>query len=179
MPEPLQYSQPLFLEERLVAAWLGRTGTVIGVILTLLLIGAVVFTWTVWRHAPGWSRGLMLFQILLFVAILILYRQSTATTILEPSHLQLRLSVAGITFWKRTISLSQVRSVEPINNFDFRSVLQIAPGEVRFMTGKTNVRLKLDRSNILVGSSQPDQLLDRLHAALGKPQDAVSATQSA
>src|SRR5690242_9562568 len=141
MPEPLQYSQPFFLEERSVAKWLGRTGILIGAILTLLLIAAVIFTCTVWRHAPGWSRGLMLFQILLFVAFLILYRQSTATTVLEPSHLQLRLSFAGMTFWKRTVSLSDVRSVELVNNYDFRSVLQIAPGELRFMTGKTNVRL--------------------------------------
>src|SRR4051812_39787183 len=156
MPEPLQYSQPLFLEERRVAAWLGWTATLIAAILTLFLIATIVFTWTIWRHAPGWSRGLLLFQILLFVALLIFYRQSAAITILEPSHLQLRLSLAGITFWKRTIHLRDVRSVESANSYDFRSLLQFVGGELRFMTGKTNVRLRLNRTSILVGSFQPD-----------------------
>src|SRR5689334_11507953 len=112
MSQPLQYSQPLFLEERPVGQWLGRTATVLGVILLVLLIGAVVFACVVWRRAPNWSRGLMLFEILLFVAILLLGRQSTAVTVLEPDHLQLRLSFAGVTFWKRTINLKDVKSVE-------------------------------------------------------------------
>ena len=179
MSQPLQYSQPLFFEERPVAAWLGWMATLIAIILTLFLFATIAFTWTIWHHAPGWSRGLLLFQVLLFVHLLIFYRQSRAITILEPSHLQLRLSLAGITFWKRTIHLRDVRSVESANSYDFRSLLQIAGGELRFMTGKTNVRLRLERTNIVVGSFQPAELLDRLQEAIGKPHDSASVTQSA
>jgi hypothetical protein len=180
MSQRLQYAQPLFIEERLVATWMGRQATIlIGGVLVLLLIGNIVFACVVWRNAPGWSRGLMLFEILLFAAMLVFYRQSSATTVLEPSHLQLRLSFAGITFWKRTIGLRDVRSVEPVNSFDFRSVLQLAGRELRFMTGKTNVRLKLDRANIIVGSAQPEELFERLRQAIATPGDSASVTQSA
>jgi len=166
MPEPLQYSQPLFLEERPVAAWLGRFGTIIAGCLILLIAAAVVFIAVLWQRAPKWSRGLMLFEVLLLATIFIALRQSRAVTVVETSQLQLRLSIAGITFWKRTIALCNVQSVERLDSYDFHSVLQFTGGQVRFMTGKTNVRLKMRGANMVVGSAQPDELLGCLKKAI-------------
>ncbi|HEX3358624.1 MAG TPA: hypothetical protein VHS31_16735 [Tepidisphaeraceae bacterium] len=169
IPLSLNYVQPLFLEDRLVKNWWPRALTFLAVSLFLLAAFEGSLAFVFWYRIPQFARIAWLVAVLIFVSLPIFLSRLRAITVLEPAELQIRLLFASFILWRRTIRLIDVRGIEEVKNYNYRSVLKIHLDMTEFMTGAMNVRVKLDGRAYVIGSANPDELYEQLRKAVEKP----------
>jgi hypothetical protein len=167
-PPPLNYVQPLFIEERPLRTWWPRFVKIFMVFMLFLVAMESTVAIRFWFRIPIYMRGFLLGAILILALMPLFFSYARAITVLEPAELQLRLSIGGFTLWRHTIHLAQVRSVENAPNYNPRTALRFELNQTQFMTGKTIVRVRLDKYSYVIGSANPTELYEQLQNALAK-----------
>ena len=170
-PTPLAYAQPLFLEEQPARAVLGRAGWVAYVAVGAVAAVTLFVCLLLYRAAPRVAAApLLLLVPVVPVAVNLPVWASfhaTAVTVVEPSAVQVRLTYAGFTLFRRTVRLSDVRGAEITTTWGERKVLQFFPGTVQFMTRGRSVRLRTGKfDEFVIGSERPDELLAAVNRAM-------------
>jgi hypothetical protein len=175
-PHTLTYVQPLFLEQQRARDVYPRLSIFI-IASALLPIVVLLIVWLVGHRRivltllPG-----MFIAALAIGAVAAMMRFATATTVVETTTIQLRLSLFGQRIWSRTIPMHVVRRVDLFNTSGQLSVLKHGLGEVFFMTRKTSVRVHLPEFNyVLIGSMTPERLRDAIESAIATVTEGAEA----
>jgi len=169
----LSYAQPLFLEEQRASEVLGGFVHTMWTIAGVQVLACTIAVIVLGHRIPNSLIGMILGAAVLVVCVILLLTSFLGVTVVEPAEVQIRLSVRGVTVWKRTIGMSEILSAESTRFGDSKMVLQLLQGDVNFMTNKQCVRLRL-RSfrNIVIGSQRPQELLDAVRGAIGATEPA-------
>lgn len=166
-PHTLTYVQPLFLEQQRAREVYPRASIVVTICALTPIVAMAIVTFVagqriLWALLPG-----MVIVTFVVATMAILMRFANATTVVETTLVQLRLSIGSWRVWHRNISVDQIRRVDLTNTTGQLSVLKNGVGEQFFMTRKTSVRLHLPEYNyVLIGTNTPEELRDAIRSAI-------------
>ena len=166
----LSYAQPLFLEEQRASDVLQDFSFVMWSIAVAMLFVVLVVIVVLRHRIPAPLVGVLMGACVLVVGVILLINRINGITVIEPGDLQIRLSLLGMTVWKRTIPVSEIQSAELSTSSGGPMVLQWMQGDVGFMTRKQCVRIRLGKfRNFLIGSQRPQKLLDAVRTTMSTP----------
>jgi hypothetical protein len=166
-PHTLTYVQPLFLEQQRARDVYPRASVVVFAapfvsIIPLLIVFLLGQRGVLVVLLPG-----MFIAAIVLGGVATMMRFTSATTVVETTAIQLRLSLFNWRIWSRTIPTHGVQRVDLTNTTGQLSVLKHGIGELFFMTRKTSVRLHLPEFNyVLIGTNSPEELRDAIQSAI-------------
>lgn len=163
----LSYVQPLFLEQQNAGRTFPRAPYIVGSIalgFILIVLGILIVRPSL--PAIAFLPGLLIGAFTTGLAAM-MFRFTSAVTIVEPSAVQLRMTIFGLRIWRRTIAIEQIQNVDLFNEHGSIATLKWAVGELNFMTRGQCVRLHMGKYNYIhIGSETPEQLRDAVRGAL-------------
>jgi hypothetical protein len=165
-PPTLTYVQPLFLEQQHARDVFPRWSILMagGVFLPAVIVSGIAME--LGRRSVAALMPALIIVTFMFGVLAAILRFATATTVVETTALQLRLTIFGWRVWRRTIAIHRIRHVHLTDMTGQLTVLKHGIGELFFMTRKRSVRLHLPEFNyVTIGSSNPAELCDAIRLA--------------